>query len=777
MPKTTQTPESEHAGEGQSTGPKRVGKRAVLVGLGMTLFFTWVQAIVRLEWTAGWTDISTGCLPAAAITSLILLIGLNWILQRIGLARWRLNQPELLTVYALVAVAVSISSVSGIQSLPSMMMTQFQGQTAENRWGERITDYVPDILIPKGIRRRVGPYTARFAGSAGAMAAAQAGLAVGLPVVPMWPHRAAAPEDGAGMPPGVAPSEKAMDTATKESGGGFLRSPTELVDWRVFAPESKPTRRYFTDLSAPAYKANFSAFFDGGKGKAKVPWGLLARPLLAWGVYAAVLYLTFFCMMSLVRKQWVDNERLAFPIVIMPLAISQDGGNWKLFSNRMFLLGFIVAFIYAFHLSLPQLLPWFPQLRFFVNLKGFLANKPWNTIPMFLITINLVTFAFAFLVPKDVVLSFVVFNVLMTLTYPFGNALGWGQGNPQSPVGMARWPFFGEVGFGAFTGVLLVGLWMGRGHLRNIVVKAFTGAKEIDDSAEPMSYRLAFFGMIGGICILLAFAAYSGMKLSLAALFFGIFFVYILGITRVRAESAQAGINGPNWWGATPESLFLYYTGSTDLHVKSLAVMANMAWPCGNPTAIMPPHQIEGLKMATEARGRPRKLMLWMIIAVLVAIPLSLYCTFKGYYYAGATSTAGNKPTMFGNRIIMNVAQHIERKPVVDKPGITATLVGVTFSLFLAMMRARFLWWPLHPVGLALGWTFWANVHWFSWLLAWVTKSLTLKFGGASTYRKVMHLCIGILAGSFANGAIWALVPLLRAKGGHWADGVLRLFQ
>jgi len=754
-----------------------IRKRAVVLGLTLALFMTWVQALLRLECSAAWFDIGTGNVPGGAIFCLLVLIGLNFVLELVGLARWRLNQAELLAVYALVAVTVSISTISGVQQLPAVMLTQFQQQTPENQWGELITDHVPDFLVPEGIRHQVGPYLDRLREAASACVGAGFAITGAVPATVIVLPRSNGPPGPGKADRDDGDTTKAEATRTPGRNTGWMRSPSELVDWRAFAPRLALARKYFTDHDLPKYKENFSTFFDGN---GRVPWKLLMRPLLAWGLFATVLYWTYFCIMALARKQWVDNERLTFPIVIVPVTISQGGGNLRLFRNRMFVLGFLVAFVYALHLRLAGFISGLPTITLFVNLKTFLVNKPWNAIPMFLIFVNIPMFALAFLVPKDITLSFVFFNAVMTLLYPLGSALGWGGGSPQTPVALGRWPFYGEIGFGAFTGVLLVGVWLGRKHIRDVVIKAFAGRREIDDADEPMPYRLAFFGMVFGLVFLVGFACYAGMRVSLALLFFGIFFVYIFGITRVRAESALMGVGGPDWWGGTPEALFRGYAGSADLHPKSFAVMSNLSWVCGTPEGIMPPHQMEGFKMAGQANGSTRKLMLCMMVGVVVTLPLSIYCTHKGNYYTGAASVAGNQPIGFGARILSTVAEHLERKPKVDKPGLIATATAIAFSLFLAAMRSRFLWWPLHPVGFALGWSFWANSHWFSWLLAWAVKSLSLKFGGASTYRKILYMCIGLLVGTYTNSAIWLVYDLFTVKGGVWAsrtfDTLLRVF-
>jgi hypothetical protein len=261
------------------------------------------------------------------------------------------------------------------------------------------------------------------------------------------------------------------------------------------------------------------------------------------------------------------------------------------------------------------------------------------------------------------------------------------------------------------------------------------------------------------------------MRVSLAGVFLGIFFVYVFGITRVRAETALSYTGGPGWWsGGRPDELFKAFVGVENMHPRDLAIMGNMNWITGAPTGIMPPHQIEGMKLASGAGAGPRKVMAIMIAAVVLALPVSIWATWSGYYYTGAGQMSWSHPMDLAGGTHRGIVQGIERELPLDKPAIVATAAGIAFSLFLAVMRSRFLWWPLHPVGFALGWSFWANYHWFSWLLAWVVKSLALRYGGASTYRRIMNLCIGILVGHYANSVMWAVITVVQAKGGIWAS-------
>jgi hypothetical protein len=59
-------------------------------------------------------------------------------------------------------------------------------------------------------------------------------------------------------------------------------------------------------------------------------------PLLLWGVFFLVLVFLFGCVTVLFKKAWTENERLAFPIIQLPLAMTEPGGGfWR--NGRMWI--------------------------------------------------------------------------------------------------------------------------------------------------------------------------------------------------------------------------------------------------------------------------------------------------------------------------------------------------------------------------------------------------------------------------------------------------------
>ena len=61
-------------------------------------------------------------------------------------------------------------------------------------------------------------------------------------------------------------------------------------------------------------------------------------------------------------------------------------------------------------------------------------------------------------------------------------------------------------------------------------------------------------------------------------------------------------------------------------------------------------------------------------------------------------------------------------------------LLGFFEAAALAFLRARYYWFPFHPVGLSFQWTIVAIVYWSTLMLVWLTKLIILRFGGIRAY-------------------------------------------
>ena len=63
------------------------------------------------------------------------------------------------------------------------------------------------------------------------------------------------------------------------------------------------------------------------------------KPVIAWSGFIIVLLFTAFCINAILRKQWIEAERLSYPIIELP----QQMTTTDFFRNRLMWAGFILA--------------------------------------------------------------------------------------------------------------------------------------------------------------------------------------------------------------------------------------------------------------------------------------------------------------------------------------------------------------------------------------------------------------------------------------------------
>jgi hypothetical protein len=94
--------------------------------------------------------------------------------------------------------------------------------------------------------------------------------------------------------------------------------------------------------------------------------------------------------------------------------------------------------------------------------------------------------------------------------------------------------------------------------------------------------------------------------------------------------------------------------------------------------------------------------------------------------------------------------------------------IGAVLMAAFTFMRMRFTWWPLHPVGFALGFTK-RSVHWiwFPMFLSWAIKSAVIRYGGYKLYRTLLPFFLGLILGDFLIGAVFGVAGALVPKPGY----------
>jgi hypothetical protein len=90
-----------------------------------------------------------------------------------------------------------------------------------------------------------------------------------------------------------------------------------------------------------------------------------------------------------------------------------------------------------------------------------------------------------------------------------------------------------------------------------------------------------------------------------------------------------------------------------------------------------------------------------------------------------------------------------------------AIAVGFFLTLALNAIRMRAGWFPFHPVGYAVSGSWSLSLLWLPLLIAWIVKSLLLRYGGLKAYRQALPFFLGIILGECVIGSLWMLIGIV----------------
>ncbi len=481
-------------------------------------------------------------------------------------------------------------------------------------------------------------------------------------------------------------------------------------------------------------------FFQGMPAGERFPWQAWAMPLFWWTVPLVGLAVATFCGTVILRRQWVERERLAFPLARVPLDMVEPGrGRLPAFMcSKLFWLGAAIPllatgwnFISFFDESFPTL-PIFHGSHFVVIAQGF---------PVLRTKVNLLVMGFAFLTPLEVLFSVWFFYIVATIEAGVMNRLGmtmpWGIWEGLSP--MTAWQDQGA--FLAFVGL---SLWMARRHLADVARKAWNPKWQgADDSDEPIRYRTAVIGLLLGTLLVAAWLHRLGMGWGTIVVY-GIGFVAVyVGISKIVAQCGLPYVRGP-----VPAQTFVTYTlGSGAIGPAGLiAIASTFAIWCDNKpilaTTMMHSHRA-GSELGRRARVLPGAMALASVVAFSLALFLTLYiCYTRGGVSTGCWEIRGGNIWFFDTFV-----RHIRNPAGTDWGRMTYMAIGAAGMLLLSFLKYRFAWWPLHPIGFCVGGCEVISYCAFSLFLTWLIKAILLKVGGIAAFRKARPFFLGLLLG------------------------------
>jgi len=520
--------------------------------------------------------------------------------------------------------------------------------------------------------------------------------------------------------------------ATPENDWDKLLQP-HLNPW--LAPESEEAVRFF---------------YEGLPAGRLAPWSAWIRPLSAWGPFLMVLYFVMICSMVILRRQWVERERLIYPLTVLPLEMVAEGDGTRtapLYRNPVMWLGFAVPLVFATLQGLHHYYPTVPSPTTHWQISMFRQTQSMH----FRVSFPMV--GFFYLVEQQTAFSLWFFNVLFFIIRGILNVLKIGMTENLGVYG-APSPVFAHLGMGAFLVLVFGGLRTARGHLIEVVASAIGRGEPGADRGEILSYRAAFWGLLAGLVFMTVWLNWSGMPLYVAVLFLITAMALFVGLTRIVAESGMAEAVAPT----IAPGVIVSALGAPAVGERGLMSLAMSYVWCSDMRTFVMASAANGLKLAESTTGNRRRLFWLMILALLASAPLSIYLTMRWAYQTGGVTM--NNWFFAGGPLapLKWVQVHFMSPKGPNIPGLALTAGGATLMAFLAAMRQRFLWWPFHPLGFALAPVWIMDQQWMTILLSWTLKTTIMRYGGVKMYRRARAFFLGLILGQFCANGFWLII-------------------
>jgi len=176
-------------------------------------------------------------------------------------------------------------------------------------------------------------------------------------------------------------------------------------------------------------------------------WIHFVWPAIAWGGFVTAIIGVMLCLNVLIRKRWTEEERLSYPIVQIPLAMTDPKSGF--FRNRLMWIGFALAAGVEVLNGLNYLYPAVPALTYrgdTLDLWQFLPDRPWNAIGPTRADWYPFMIGLAFLLPQPIIFSTWCFYLVGKAQLILGAQTGWSDIRPD-------YPYFGMQAAGAVVAI------------------------------------------------------------------------------------------------------------------------------------------------------------------------------------------------------------------------------------------------------------------------------------------------------------------------------------
>jgi hypothetical protein len=530
-----------------------------------------------------------------------------------------------------------------------------------------------------------------------------------------------------------------------------------------------------------------SGFYEGLAPGQSIPWSEWVFPVFWWLSFLGVILFTGACLIVILRKQWVEHERLQFPlgqVAIQLLGVDADPSDdnrspkdrsiWPAcYRTRMFQIGCAGTFLMMawncgsfWHLWAPFPITGTPQLPLVLG----------PAFPPLTLRLDAFILAFAYFIHVDILFSVWFFQLVKVLEAGILNRIGiLSTSSTVVPGGLVSIQFIGGM-----ISFVLVGLWMARHHLKEVWHTALGRKTALNNQEELFSYRMAVIGLFVGFAYLTGWLHSAGLSIPITLLLLFFLFIFYLALARVIAEAGLVDLDLP----INAHAFTVGIVGSGNLSTADLTVLglgsafarnwrtftmvgiSHVAWfqdYIGRASSRGHNRHLEDVGKIADAPTFQKKqtggTFFWVSLAFGTGAVWALIYTISAGYTSGAQNLRASPGlhAPFYQMIVtwMNNATQISPLEI----GFLS--LGMIINSLIMFSRYLFTWVPLHPIGFVVAASGDIGLTVFSIFLAWLIKVIILRVGSVRLYTRVQPLFLGMLVGYVLGVGLYYTVNAL----------------
>ncbi len=479
------------------------------------------------------------------------------------------------------------------------------------------------------------------------------------------------------------------------------------------------------------------------------------KPVFWWVLFITALTTVMLCINTFLRKGWVQREKLTYPIIQLPMEMTQNG--FSFFKNRLMWTGFLISALINILNGLSYIFPAIPSIPVKRQWLGHLfTQKPWSAIGYTNISFYPFVIGICFVIPLDLLFSSVFFYWFYKAQLVLGSLLG------RESLPGATYLDQSQV-FGGALGLIVSIFWINKRYFQQVFSKAsgFRRSSRLqacasDDSREPVPYRAAGLILVGSLIFLIGFSYKIGMSFWLIPIYFLSYYLVGTMITRLRA---QLGIFYHWFHHISPHYTIITLGGTSRLTGNDLTVFSLYSFFNQRYTAHPMPHQLEAFKIAEGAKISSRR-MFYVLVAAAAFGALVIFWGYLHYYYTkgAASGYFGGWSLGYGRHTYSQLQSWQIYKSGANGSAFIFTGIGFCFVVLMMYLRTTFLWWPLHPLGYLVAQSLFDT--WLPVLISCLFKWFILRHGGLRAYRRAVPFFLGLALGDYVLGNFWSLASI-----------------